>query len=100
MRFRVLGPIEVERGHVAVGLGGPQQRRLLAVLLSERGRVVSTERLVDTLWSDGTAPRDARRSTMSYVSRLRAVLGERLIGRFGFQRGVMVGSRFQLGRPA
>ena len=66
-----------------MGLGGPQQRRLLAVLLSERGRVVSTERLVDTLWSDGMAPRDARRSTMSYVSRLRAVLGESLIVTYG-----------------
>ena len=45
--------------------------------------MVSTERLVDTLWSDGTAPRDARRSTMSYVSRLRAALGERLIVTYG-----------------
>ena len=36
MRFRVLGPIEVERG-TGGGAGGPQQRRLLAVLLSERG---------------------------------------------------------------
>ena len=34
MRFRLLGPIEVERDPVAVAIGGPQQRRLLAVLLA------------------------------------------------------------------
>jgi DNA-binding SARP family transcriptional activator/WD40 repeat protein/tRNA A-37 threonylcarbamoyl transferase component Bud32 len=79
MRFRVLGEVDVERDGDTLRLGGPQQRRLLAVLLSERGRVVSTARLVDALWSDGEPPDGASRSVMKYVSRLRAVLGEHAI---------------------
>ncbi len=79
MRFRVLGPIEVERSNALVSIGGPRQRRLLAFLLAERGQVVNTDRLVEGLWPDGEAPVGAARSTMSYVSRLRAVLGDSLI---------------------
>jgi hypothetical protein len=45
MRFTVLGEVRVERDGDAVALGGPQQRRLLALLLSGRGQVVSTDRI-------------------------------------------------------
>ena len=83
MRFRVLGQVEVERDGDAVALGGPQQRRLLALLLSERGRVVSIERIVDALWADGESPDAASRSAMKYVSRLRAVVGENVIATVG-----------------
>ncbi len=60
----------------AIALGGPQQRRLLAGLLADHGRVVSADRLVETLWPDGSAPDGARRTVMSYVSRLRTAIGE------------------------
>ena len=83
MRFRVLGQVEVERDGDAVALGGPQQRRLLALLLSERGRVVSIERIVDALWADGESPDAASRSAMKYVSRLRAVVGDNVIATVG-----------------
>jgi DNA-binding SARP family transcriptional activator/tRNA A-37 threonylcarbamoyl transferase component Bud32/WD40 repeat protein/molybdopterin-guanine dinucleotide biosynthesis protein len=83
MRFRVLGQVHVERDGDAVALGGPQQRRLLALLLSERGRVVTTERIVEALWADGEEPDAASRSAMKYVSRLRAVLGETVIATVG-----------------
>src|SRR6516164_7764192 len=46
LEFGVLGPIEVRRDHVLVALGGPQQRRIVAALLAERGQVLSIERLV------------------------------------------------------
>src|SRR4051794_3737982 len=75
MRYRVLGPVEVERGGESVGVGGPQQRRLLGVLLIHRGHVVSSDRLVDALWSADGPPEGASRSLPTYVSRLRAVLG-------------------------
>ena len=39
--FRILGPIEVSDSAGKVALGGPQQRRTLAVLLSSGGAVVS-----------------------------------------------------------
>jgi DNA-binding SARP family transcriptional activator/tRNA A-37 threonylcarbamoyl transferase component Bud32 len=79
MQFRVLGEVDVERDGVPVRLGGPQQRRLLALLLSERGRVVSTDRLVEALWPDADPPAGASRSVMKYVSRLRGVLGDSVI---------------------
>jgi DNA-binding SARP family transcriptional activator len=74
MRVKVLGPVEAEEDGAAVAVGGPQQRRLLALLVVHRGRAVSTDRLVDALWPDGDAPDGAARSMRTYLSRLRAVL--------------------------
>ena len=76
IQFRVLGPVEVRRDDEVVNLGGAQQRRLLAALLTESGTVVPLDRMVDVVWADGDAPEGARRSLMTYVSRLRASLGD------------------------
>jgi DNA-binding SARP family transcriptional activator/tRNA A-37 threonylcarbamoyl transferase component Bud32/WD40 repeat protein len=86
MRIRVLGPVEVERDGALVNVGGPQQRRLLGVLVLHRGHAVSTERLVDALWPDGDAPDGAVRSMRTYLSRLRNALSEASItnGRAGY----------------
>ena len=59
-----------------MSLGGPQQRKLLAVLLSDPRRTLSSEALLDVLWPGGDLPENARRTSISYVSRLRAALGE------------------------
>ena len=56
MRYKVLGPLEIERDGVPVPIGGPQLRRLFAVLVSRRGRQVSGDRLVEALWADGQPP--------------------------------------------
>ncbi|HEY7627812.1 MAG TPA: helix-turn-helix domain-containing protein, partial [Ilumatobacteraceae bacterium] len=45
-------------------------------MLSHPGQSTSSERLVDCLWPDGLAPVGAGRSVLTYVSRLRAALGE------------------------
>jgi DNA-binding SARP family transcriptional activator len=76
VRFRVLGSIEVERDGALVSVGGPQQRRLLGVLVIARGHAVTADRLVDALWLDGETPDGAARSVLTYVSRLRAVVGD------------------------
>ena len=76
MRYGVLGPVEARLDDVELTIGGPQQRRLLALLLSRPGQSFSTDRLVDCLWPDGMAPDGAARSVMTYVSRLRAALGD------------------------
>lgn len=76
MRYEVLGPVQAKLDDALVAVGGPQQRRLLALLLSQPGQSVSSQRLVDCLWPDGLAPDGAGRSVMTYVSRLRAALGE------------------------
>ena len=74
LRIRVLGPLEVDLDGRALAVGGPQQRRLLAMLVVNRGRVVSVDRIIEAMWSEGDPPDGANRSVLTYVSRLRAVL--------------------------
>ena len=73
--FRVLGPVEAVRAGQPVRLGGRRQRWLLALLLVEPGRAISSDRLIDELWQ-GEAPRGAEGTLRVYVSRLRSALGE------------------------
>jgi DNA-binding SARP family transcriptional activator len=85
VRIRLCGPIAVERdGRVLAGreLGSRKARTLLGLLAVERGHLVTTDRIVDLLWT-GDAPRDPAANVATLVSRLRAVLGE----------GVLQGSR-------
>jgi serine/threonine protein kinase/DNA-binding SARP family transcriptional activator/WD40 repeat protein len=73
LEIGVLGPLEVRADGAPVGLGGPQARRVLALLVAEGGRVVGVDRLVDAVWSDAP-PESARRTVMTYVWRLRRSL--------------------------
>lgn len=76
MIYRLLGPLEVARadtGEQALDLGPRKQRTVLAVLLLSRGRVVSTDRLIDALWRD-EAPASATASLQAYISNLRRAL--------------------------
>lgn len=72
----MLGSVEVVDDSGRLALGGPQQRKILAVLLCEPGKTLTFDRLIDVLWSAGDAPDNARRTAISYVSRLRAALGD------------------------
>jgi DNA-binding SARP family transcriptional activator len=73
MEFRILGPVEVWNGAQRLDLGGLKPRALLAVLLLEANRVVSTDRLIDQLWGEAP-PSTARNLVQVYVSRLRQAL--------------------------
>ena len=80
MRFRVLGPIEVQVADQEwATIGSPKQRAVLAMLLARRGSVVALDELIDGLWGD-EAPISATQSLRTYVSRLRQLVGERLVG--------------------
>jgi DNA-binding SARP family transcriptional activator len=72
--FRLLGPLEVRSEGVPVQLGGPKQRALLALLVVDVGRTVSTDRLIDALWGE-EPPRTAATSLQNFVSQLRKQLG-------------------------
>lgn len=73
MRIRVLGPLRVEVGGVAVDPGGGRQRELLARLAVAGGEVVSTDALIDDLWH-GEPPSRALGALQVHVSRLRRLL--------------------------
>ena len=79
LEFRILGPMDVVGDGGSVNLGGPQQRRILALLLAEPGTVLTFDRMVDALWPAGDSPPNARRSAITYVSRLRSVLGDGIV---------------------
>jgi DNA-binding SARP family transcriptional activator/energy-coupling factor transporter ATP-binding protein EcfA2 len=73
MRFRVLGPLEVEADNGPVVLGGPKERLLLALLLTRPNQVVSVEALVRGLWGE-QPPATAAKTLQSHVKRLRRAL--------------------------
>ena len=73
MEYRLLGPLEVLRDGEALNLGAPKQRVVLAVLLANRGRVVSSDRLIDAVWGDAP-PASPLTSLQAYISNLRRIL--------------------------
>ena len=82
----MLGPLEVRvDGHPALGLGGPRQRALLAVLVLHANEVVSVDRLIHELWEE-RPPTTAVHTVQVFVSRLRGTLSaasDRLVTRGG-----------------
>ncbi len=72
--FRLLGPLEVVDETGPLLLGGQKQRSVLALLLLEAPRPVSTDRLVDALWGE-QPPRTAATSLQNFISQLRKTLG-------------------------
>jgi len=74
VEFRILGPLEVVVGGEKRAVPGEKLQALLARLLLERNRPVTTERLIDDLWGD-RPPATARQSLHAHVTRLRRLLG-------------------------
>ena len=74
LEFRILGPLEVLSDGEPLVLGGKRQRALLAALLVQAGRVVTTDRLLYDLWGE-EPPRTASTSLHNLVSQLRKQLG-------------------------
>jgi DNA-binding SARP family transcriptional activator len=70
----MLGPLEARVDGVPVGLGGPKQRALVALLLLQANDVVPLDRLIDELW-EGSPPPSAPAYVQNCVSRLRKLLG-------------------------
>ena len=81
MEFRILGPLDaIEEGR-ALELGGAKQRALLAVLLLNANRVVSSDLLVESLW-ESQQPEKAQKALHVLVSQLRKTVGgERIVTR-------------------
>lgn len=79
MEFRILGPVEAVEGSRSLPLGGAKQQALLALLVLNANRAVSTDRFIDALWGE-RAPDGAAHTVQVFVSQLRKALrvdGER-----------------------
>ena len=74
MRFRVLGPLEIETDDGPIAITGQRPRALLTALLLQPRKLVSTDRLVDALW-DEDRPDSPANALQQVVTRLRARLG-------------------------
>jgi len=74
LEFGVLGPVQAVRDGHQLGLGGPRQRAVLALLLLAEGRVMPAEYLTEVLWR-GAPPPGAAKTLRAHVSRLRSMLG-------------------------
>lgn len=72
MEFRLLGPVEVRDGGAVLDLGGGRQRAVLAALLLNSGRAVSSRELRHLIWTDPPASADSNLRT--YMGRLRRLL--------------------------
>jgi DNA-binding SARP family transcriptional activator/WD40 repeat protein len=72
MRFRVLGPLQVE-GAGDASLGGPKEQAVLAQLLAHPNAAVPASRLAFGLWGDAPPP-TAERTLQAYITRLRRVV--------------------------
>jgi SARP family transcriptional regulator, regulator of embCAB operon len=71
--FGVLGPLQMTVAGAPVTLGTPKQRAVLAMLVMNRNRSVSTDSLMTAAWEEWP-PAEARASLHSYVSNLRKLL--------------------------
>ena len=78
LEFRILGPLEVLRAGVPLGIRARKHRALLALFLLSANRVVSADRLIDELWA-GRPPAGAAKTLRSYISRLRTAVGEEVV---------------------
>jgi DNA-binding SARP family transcriptional activator/tetratricopeptide (TPR) repeat protein len=73
MRFTVLGAVRAWRGEDELRLGPPQQRAVLALLLTAGGQPVGLSELVDLLWA-ADPPSSAANIVHRYIGTLRRVL--------------------------
>ena len=97
---RLAGPLRVERGSppVALRIGSPKERRLLALLAARRPAVLTGDQLAEELWNgrNGPTPRRPAAGVATLVSRLRSrldpgiLLGDRCGYRLGTAPGVTV----------
>jgi DNA-binding SARP family transcriptional activator/tetratricopeptide (TPR) repeat protein len=73
--LRILGPVQLWAAGREIDLGHNRQRTVLAALLVDVGRPVTTEQLIDRVWNENP-PDGARSGLYSYVTRLRRALAQ------------------------
>ena len=74
--IRVFGGVGVDGPNGPVSIGGPRQRRLLALLAARPGTVLSRDWSAEYLWDDADRPGEPTSAIRTYFSRLRQALPE------------------------
>ncbi|RJQ67999.1 SARP family transcriptional regulator [Pseudonocardiaceae bacterium YIM PH 21723] len=78
MEFTVLGVVEARSANRSIPLPGVKARTLLALLSCHAGQVISTEMIIDSLWS-GKPPAGTLGAMYTCVSALRRSLGNTVV---------------------
>ena len=73
IEFHALGGITITDSGAELRIGGPRQRRLMAMLLIHRNNVVSVDRLADAVFN-GEPTAAASTTLRSYIARIRKVV--------------------------
>ncbi|WP_237101867.1 BTAD domain-containing putative transcriptional regulator [Nonomuraea sp. MG754425] len=73
VEFRLLGSIEAHVNGRAIDVGPARQRCVLAALLMDPNQPIPADQLVERVWAD-RAPRQARGTLRTYLTRLRHAL--------------------------
>lgn len=81
--FEVLGPLRVRGEDGEVPLERPSHRRLLAILLLDADRRLSSDTLIDRFWGE-EAPSSAKGALQTHISALRRLLTPELIVTEGY----------------
>jgi len=71
---RIFGGVGVEGPDGPISIGGPRQRRLLALLVIHPLEVATNDWLAEYLWQDETRPDTTEGAIRTYMSRLRSAL--------------------------
>ncbi len=93
---RVLGPVQLLVGGVAVAVGGPKPRTLLAALAVNRRRAVSSQALADIVWNEDP-PDSYQASLQVFVSNIRKALRNSGIDSAAVLRTESSGYRLEVG---
>ena len=89
VRYRLLGPVVALVDGRVVELGGPRQRGVLVVLLTQAGSLVPASRIIDAVWGD-EPPASAANLVQRSVSQLRKAVGHDAIEILGGELGERV----------
>lgn len=74
MKYEILGPLRVTDEHGSHFISAPKVEMVLAVLLIQADRLVTTTQLLREVWHEEVAPRRANASLHVYISHLRKFL--------------------------
>ena len=75
IRYRLLGPVVALVDERVVELGGPRQRGVLVVLLTQAGSLVPASRIIDAVWGE-EPPASAANLVQRSISQLRKAIDQ------------------------